>query len=148
MTRTKKLALVLIVVASLLFLACYCAFHYSEPDVYPWEYLRDRHAREWRQETRIQARLKRLVGLDRNGVLATLGQPDRIEQQRIPTVPFFGPQQTLLVILRPGQAFEEWQYSKGVFTYLVWFAGGTEGAFGLQEWKVVATGLNREGRAY
>lgn len=150
MNRTRKA--ICVVAAALLAtgLAVLVASYYTyrRSGSYPWEYLIEKEVRLQRVESRTRARLLRLVGSSRDAVLAEMGQPTKTEQSIFPRGPFWGPQMALFSILKPDQAFEEWQYQEGMFTYLIWFAGAGEGASNPNEWKVVGTGTHREGVVY
>ena len=132
--------------AGLVLVAASCAVFFFA-DSYPWEYLIEKEVRLQRVEMRIGVRLDRLIGCTRDDVSARNGRPENTRTLELPATPFWGPQEELVSILTPGQPYEEWRYSKGAFTYLIWFAG-VRGDPDARGWKVVATGMHREGVVY
>jgi len=64
-------------------------------------------------------------GMAREQVRSILGNPELSTVAVLPQSPFFGPQESLSHFLKPGDSYEEWQYTDGEKIYLVWF-GGTE----------------------
>ena len=64
-------------------------------------------------------------GMSRAQVKSILGEPERSSVAALPQTPFFGPQESLVNILKPGTSFEEWQYTDRETIYLIWF-GSTE----------------------
>ena len=144
--KAKKALLTACAAALVLAVASYASFLLS--DSYPWEYLIEKEVRLQRVEMRIGLRLDFLLGCSKDTVLAKMGRPEKTGKSELPATPFWGPQEELAGILKPGQAYEEWKYPKGPFTYLIWFADTGEGAPDSKGWKVVATGIHREGVVY
>ena len=76
-------------------------------------------------------------GLTRQEVLDVLGDPDEVQEFRVPDQPFFGPQEILTSLVPASSTVEEWVYwLDGELTY-VWFSG--EEDQGRDRWTVVAT---------
>jgi len=136
--RRKRFFVAGIVLASLA--GGYGLFHLLRPI--------DEEVRLARIEMKLRATLDRLVGLAKKDVLVELGEPGERRRAELPTTPFWGPQEKLTSILKPGQSYEEWRHKKGRFTCLIWFAGTADSASSRDDWKVVATGIHREGVVY
>jgi hypothetical protein len=64
-------------------------------------------------------------GMSKAQVRSIMGNPEYFTMAVLPRPPFFGPQESLVKFLKPGASFEEWQYTDGETTYLIWF-GSTE----------------------
>ena len=52
-------------------------------------------------------------GSTKDDVIALYGKPDRTQEFILPEVPFFGPQESLINLVPPGTAIEEWVYKIG-----------------------------------
>jgi hypothetical protein len=74
-------------------------------------------------------------GMSRKQVRNILGDPELATVAVLPQPPFFGPQESLVHFLKPGDAYEEWQYTDGETIYLVWFGGTKEEP--QESWRVV-----------
>ena len=61
------------------------------------------------------------TGMSRQNVKSIMGKPERADVGVVPQPPFFGPQEALLGVLKPGASFEEWQYTDAENIYLIWF---------------------------
>ena len=56
-------------------------------------------------------------------VIQILGQPPTKRSDNFPDGHFMGPQEGLIGVVAPGQAYEEWKYTGGGNVYLIFFAG-------------------------
>jgi len=146
--KTKKICLIALPIVLVLFVVSYAVFRFS--DAYPWEYLIEKEVRLQRIETRKRIRLDRLIGYSKNAVIAKMGHPGKTETRKCerPGIPMWGPGEGLCAMLKPGQRYEEWRYPEGLFTYLIWFTHAGEEASDPEEWRVIATGIHREGVVY
>ena len=61
------------------------------------------------------------TGMSRQNIKSIMGKPERADAGVVPQSPFFGPQEALLSVLKPGASFEEWQYTDAENIYLIWF---------------------------
>ncbi len=61
-------------------------------------------------------------GDSRVEVRTKLGEPDERQEFVMPDAPFFGPQEGLSSLLRPGTVVEEWLYGRDGEVLYVWFA--------------------------
>ncbi|MFC1805944.1 hypothetical protein ACFL09_03090 [Planctomycetota bacterium] len=101
-----------------------------------------RRARVHFKEQWLRRRLEKLVGLSKIEVTATLGQPTGVRPEIL--AGGFGP----MPQLPQGTPYDQWEYVRGQWTYLIWFAdpGGTEPDRAL--WRVVGVGLHHESSVY
>ena len=74
-------------------------------------------------------------GASRTEVNSILGAPDERREMRLPEGSFWGPQEDLSTVLKPGTPFEEWVYHRDGYDYYVWFASPTGEP--REDWKVV-----------
>ncbi|MFH1201306.1 MAG: hypothetical protein V1674_00230 [Candidatus Omnitrophota bacterium] len=85
-------------------------------------------------------------GMSREQVISQLGQPFEKRIHTLPAGPFWGPQEGLASILKPGAKFEEWGYQKDGTTYLIWF--GSLEVKPEAEWKVIGKTLFPTGAVF
>jgi hypothetical protein len=78
------------------------------------------------------------TGFVRAEVRARLGEPDRRREFKMPSTPFFGPQESLAGRVPAGTSVEEWVYREGDEERYVWFAGAEDQPG--DRWRVIATG--------
>lgn len=100
------------------------------------------------EEIRLREELRALVGWGKDEVKAKMGPPTRKREPTLPEGPFWGPGEGLGRILRPGQPYDEWTYIRGKWTLFVWFGDPADKEPDRPKWKVVATGVHREGTVY
>ena len=62
-------------------------------------------------------------GSSKDEVVASLGEPDEIQDFILPDQPFFGPQESLANLVPAGSTIEEWVYVIGDEVIYVWFTG-------------------------
>jgi len=77
-------------------------------------------------------------GASKADVIASLGEPDQIQEFVLPDEPFFGPQEGLASLLLAGTIVEEWIFERGDELLYIWFAG--EDGAAPEGWRVVAKG--------
>jgi hypothetical protein len=76
-------------------------------------------------------------GSSKGEVIASLGEPDQTQEFVLPDEPFFGPQESLVNLVPPGTAIEEWVYELGDEVLYVWFTGQVDEP--LENWVVLDT---------
>ena len=59
-------------------------------------------------------------------VIASLGEPDQVQDFILPDVQFFGPQESLINLVAAGTMIEEWVYEIGDEVLYVWFTGESD----------------------
>ncbi|MEK6777098.1 MAG: hypothetical protein AABY87_09480 [bacterium] len=85
-------------------------------------------------------------GMSRENVKGIMGKPERSDTGALPKRPFFGPQESLTQFLKPGDPYEEWQYSDRETIYLIWFGSVSHGP---QEiWKVITKSSHPRGAVF
>lgn len=70
-------------------------------------------------------------------VIASLGEPDQIQDFILPDGPFFGPQESLVNLVPAGTVIEEWVYEIGEEVLYVWFTGRVDEL--REDWLVLVT---------
>ena len=76
-------------------------------------------------------------GSSRAEVISALGEPDQIQDLKLPNEPFFGPQESLINLVLAGTVVEEWVYEIGDDVLYVWFAGEIDQL--REDWLVLGT---------
>ena len=64
-----------------------------------------------------------VVGSTKDNVLASMGEPDQIQDFILPDPPYYGPQEGLINLVPAGTLIEEWTYIIGDDILYVWFSG-------------------------
>jgi len=75
-----------------------------------------------------------------------LGEPARKKIAVLPRGPFYGPQEGLVKILKPGSEYEEWEYESDNIIYFIWF--GSVGDVNSANWKVIDVGEYPKGAVF
>ena len=85
-------------------------------------------------------------GVSKSEVIASLGEPDQVQDFILPDVPFFGPQESLVNLVAPGTVIEEWVYEIGDDLFYVWFTGKVDDP--RQDWLVLDTARHPKDAVY
>jgi len=86
------------------------------------------------------------VGASRVSVEQKLGEARKTTSGRVPSDPFWGPQEGLEAVLGAETEYEEWQYRSNNRIYLVWF--GNKNDSRKQKWRVVGKTSYPEGAVF
>lgn len=86
------------------------------------------------------------IGSSRADVRALMGEPERVQEFKLPEAPFFGPQESLTDLVPAGTPVEEWVYILGEEELYVWFAG--EEGQAKDQWRTISTARYPVGAVY
>jgi hypothetical protein len=85
-------------------------------------------------------------GASRAEVKACLGQPAAVNEYKLPTIPFFGPSESLASILEPETPIEEWIYHDDENSFYLWFASSTGEP--KEQWRLIEKAMYPKGAVF
>ena len=108
----------------------------------------DPHVLAYRERMRLDAELRTLVGLTRDEVRSKRGEPEKVSEDVWRERPMWGPGENLGRLLRPGQSYDTWVWSRPRHKFYAWFADPQGVEPDRSKWKVVDVFVHTEGTVY